>query len=452
MARAAVSDSVEVTVRAIASGGAGVADLPDGRVVFVHRTAPGDHARVTIDKSRSSWARATLDEILDEGEGRVEAPCPLYDRCGGCQLQHLPYEAQLEWKARSVVDALERIGKLDDVPVPEVVPSPHEWRYRTRMTFTLRRLRGGRVVAGLHALERPGHVLDIDDECLLPRQEILDAWTSLRAAWDGGARRLPSGGRLRLTLRSVPGGVKLLVDGGARGWRSGGLLDDVAGLVAVWHAPDGADEPALVAGASPVGLGDAFEQVNREAAELLRDHVLDVARRCVEARVAGGGDEPGGGGRSAGPRVVDAYCGTGRTGRDLAVGGAHVTGIELNPLAVAAARDRAPEGFDVVEGRVEERLGAQLPCALLLLNPPRSGLEPSVVDTIRAEPPRHLVYVSCDAATLARDLAALGPSYALTDLRCFDLFPHTAHVETVVVLEAGGDPPGDAGPIGGPTA
>lgn len=467
MTKAAVSDSVEVKVRAIASGGAGVADLPDGRIVFVPRTAPGDHARITIEKSRSSWALASLDELLDEGEGRVEAPCPLYDRCGGCQLQHLPYEVQLEWKGRAVVDALERIGKLETVPVPEVVPSPRPWHYRTRMTFTLRRLRSGRVVAGLHALEHPAHVLDIDGECLLPRQEVLDAWTSLRDAWESGARRLPDGGRLRLTLRSVADGVELIVEGGEPGWRPGGLIDDVEALIAIWHAPSGSERPALVAGGAAPGLGDAFEQVNPEAADLLREHVLDVAVRLLGRRrlgEAGAGAGPGEavGSEGAGPdqaagsegadpddvagardshalRVVDAYCGTGRVGRALAADGLRVTGIELNALAVAAARERAPEGFEVVEGSVEARLGEHLPCDLLLLNPPRSGLDPSIPDLVRGAPPEHVVYVSCDPATLGRDLGALGPAYELTDLRCFDLFPQTAHVETVAVLRWTGD-------------
>lgn len=420
MANAAVSESAEVTVRAIASGGDGVADLPDGRVVFVPRTAPGDHARVTIEKSRSHWARATLDELLDEGEARVDARCSLYDRCGGCQLQHLPYESQLEWKGRFVADALERIGKLGEVAVPEVIPSPREWRYRTRMTFTLRRLRGGRIVAGLHALERGGHVLDIDDECLLPEQDVLDAWTALRAGWGAGARRLPSGGRLRLTLRSVVNGVELVVGGGEAAWRGGGLLEEVPGLVAIWHAAGDLDPAELVAGASAAGLGDAFEQVNPEAAELLRDHVREVATM-------------GGLGACS---VVDAYCGTGRVGRGLATHGRRVTGIELNASAAAEAGNDAPPGFAVVEGRVEDRLGDHLPCDLLIVNPPRTGLDASIPEILRETPARRVVYVSCDPATLARDLRALAPRYVLKALKCFDLFPHTAHVETVAVLEA----------------
>lgn len=408
---------VEVQVRAVASGGDGVAELPDGKVVFVPRTAPGDRALVTVQERHSSWARATVDRLLEGGERRVPPPCPLFDRCGGCQIQHLAYDAQLEWKGRFVVDALERIGKLSDVPEPEVVPSPRTEGYRTRMTFTLRRLRGGRVVAGLHALDNPAHVIDIHDQCLLPEAPVLEAWVGLREGWGGGARRLPDGGRMRLTLREAPEGIELVVDGGAPGWRSGGLMDEVPSLTGIWHRPSGADETVLVAGESRPGGGDAFEQVNPAGAALLRDHVLEMARR------------------GACDTVVEAYCGTAAVGRSLADGGARVTGVERNASAVAAARLEAPETLTVVEGAVEDHLADLLPSDLLLVNPPRTGLDDAIPETIRRGPPDRLIYVSCDPATLARDVKRMGDTFRLTDLRCFDLFPHTAHVETVAVLQ-----------------
>ena len=113
-----VGDVVEVSVRAVAAGGAGVADLPDGRVAFVQRTAPGDRARVRVSATKRSWARATLVEVLAPGPGRRPPPCPLYGRCGGCTLEHLDYPEQLRWKALMVADALKRIGRVTvDPPV-----------------------------------------------------------------------------------------------------------------------------------------------------------------------------------------------------------------------------------------------------------------------------------------------------------------------------------------------
>jgi 23S rRNA (uracil1939-C5)-methyltransferase len=421
----AAADAVDVTVRAIAAGGAGVADLPDGRVAFVHRTAPGDRARVRVTAAKPTWARAALVELTSPGPGRRRAPCPYYERCGGCTLEHLEYAEQLRWKGRIVADALTRIGGMP-VDAPAVEPSPREFRYRNRVTFTLRRLRGGRVLAGFHELEDPDRLVDLDGACLLPDDAIALAWEGLRAAWGEGAERLPDGARLRLTLRSVVGGVVLLVDGGAGSWTPDVLLNAVPGLVVVWHQESGATTPVLMAGdarahedwlGEPVRPGArAFLQVNREAAERLHAAVLDAV------------------GPARGLTVVDAYCGVGVYGRALARAGARVTGIELDPEAAAAAGERAPDGFTVLPGAVEARLPGALPADLVIVNPPRAGLHEAVPRLLDGAQVARVVYVSCDPATLARDLKRL-EGYRLVALRSFDLFPQTAHVETLVALE-----------------
>ena len=422
-----MDELVEVTVRAIAAGGAGVADLPDGRVVFVPRTAPGDRARIRIGKSRPRWAEGSLEELLEPGPQRRASVCALYDRCGGCQLQHLPYAQQLAWKGRVVADALERIGRLDGVAVPEVVASPHETGYRSRVTFTLRRLRGGRVVAGFHELDRPARVIDVAGECVLPRPELVAAWQALRAGWGEGARLLPPAGRLRLTLRREPDCLALVVEGGPRGWRASELAAAVPALGRIWHSAEGVHEPKLVAGSVGEAGAPAFTQVNPEAATLLVEHVLALTGPLPEA------------GRRA-PRAVDAYCGEGVYARGLAERGWRVTGIELDPAACAAARLHAPvadlDHFRILEGAVEDRLDEALPADLLVVNPPRAGLAADVVRAIGEQRPPRLLYVSCDPATLARDVSGLSSGYDVTSLRCFDLFPQTAHVETVLGLTA----------------
>lgn len=435
----AVGDHVPVTVRAVASSGAGVADLPDGRVAFVHRTAPGDAALVRVDRIHARWATATLLGVEAEGPDRVPSACTLYGECGGCTLQHLAYPAQVAWKSRFVADALQRIGAVRTAE-PEVVPAPHTWRYRNRITLTLRRLRSGRVVAGFHALNRPDRLTDMTNECRLPEEGLLQAWAGLRASWGKGAGRLPAARELRVTLRSVADGVTILVRGGRPGWDPGDLLADIPGGVALWHQP-AQGGATLVAGGPADEIWDgervplrgrAFLQVNREGAALLAAHVLAVAE-------PGGGiaAAPNGGSEEATDRprrAVDAYCGVGIYGRALARKGWTVHGIELDAEACAAARHRAPPGFQAVEGRVEERLEECLPADLVIANPPRTGLADDVPPILLASPPRRLVYVSCDPATLARDAARLSSRYALTALRSFDLFPQTAHVETVALF------------------
>lgn len=418
-------DRVAVHVRALASGGAGVADLPDGRVVFIHRTAPGDDADIVVDRVRRRWATGSLLEVRTPGDARVEPACPLYRSCGGCTLQHVAYPAQLEWKARFVADALTRIGGVEVAP-PSVQPSPSPWRYRNRVTFTLRRLRGGRVVAGLHDLARPDRVVEVRDECLLPEAPLMEAWSALRDAWGPGARHLPSAGELRITLRTVDGGAAILVRGGSPGWNPGALATAIPGCQALWHQPEDAP-PVLVAGNAteevwgperiPVG-GRAFLQVNRDAAAELTGHVLGLAAAPTD--ISG--------------KAVDAYCGVGVYGRALARAGWRVHGIELDADACAAARHQAPTGFDVVEGTTEEHLAAHLPADLVIVNPPRTGLDERVSAALVETPAPRLIYVSCDPATLARDAARLSAAYALTDVRSFDLFPQTSHVETVALF------------------
>lgn len=410
---------IGVEVRGIAAGGSGVADLPDGRVVFVPRTAPGDRASITLVKSRPRWAEGSLAHVDEPSEERRPPLCSLYDRCGGCQLQHLSYERQLVWKGRIVSDALTRIGHLEGIEPPEVVASPREIGYRNRISFTLRRLRGGHVVAGFHALGRPAHVIDVHDECVLPTEALRAAWKALRATWGPGARLLPEGGRLRLTLRETSEGVALVVEGGADGWSAAELAAAVPGLSAIWHRPgDTIAEPRLLAGVFDEG-GPAFAQVNSDVAVLMRSWVAEVA-----------GD--GGG------HAVDAYCGVGAYGRILAERGWTVTGIERDPAACEEAVRGAPEGFEVVQGAVESRLASALPADLVIVNPPRTGLDGDVVETLAASGAARIVYVSCDPATLARDVAGLSERYEVDSVRCFDLFPQTAHVETVLVLQARG--------------
>lgn len=418
-----MNETIEVT--GIASGGAGVGRLPDGRVTFVHRTAPGEQVDVRVVEERGRWTRSELVQIRRAAPDRREAPCPHYDRCGGCTLEHLEYPAQIEAKSQILGDALQRIGKLDLDP-PTVVPSPDEFHYRNRVSFTFRRERGG-VVAGFHALEDPEALVDITAGCLLPEPAIAEVWGRLREAWGPEGMRLPSGEELRLTLRgSQDGEVTLAVDGGYGPGRPEELIEAVDGLVAIWQrrAPGGpyrhlAGADVLLERWEEDELelsGDVFTQVNRKAAALLEAHVLELVGR----------------GRPA--HVVDAYCGVGVYASRLGREGIRVTGIEGHPAAVREAERNAPYGH-FIEGLVEDRLAEALPADAAILNPPRAGLADAVPDILADAPPARVIYVSCDPATLARDLRRMKDQYQVVGLRSFDLFPQTAHVETVVELE-----------------
>ncbi|MDT8367688.1 MAG: class I SAM-dependent RNA methyltransferase [Longimicrobiales bacterium] len=426
--------SLDLVIDDLTSEGSGVGRSAEGRAIFVPRTIPGEEVRARLVKEKRSWARAELVEILTPGSDRRPPRCRLHHRCGGCQLQHITYARQVAWKADRIREALARIGGIE-VGEIEVEPAPDEFGYRNRISFTLRRLGGARVVAGFRDRESAHRIVNVTDECLLPESGVIPAWTELRARWGQGAERLPSGAELRLTLRATDDGVVLVIEGGETGNTdvrdAGKLIEEIPALLAVWHRPEGETRALLLGGARTVDdrwFGEvlalessAFLQVNREGAHAVHRAVLGEL------------------GDPAGQRIVDAYAGVAPWGRRLARHGARVIAIEFDDAAVRVARHEIPEGLEVWHGRVEEHLADALPADRVLLNPPRAGIAASVIDTLLASPVPRVIYVSCDPATLARDLARLAPGYEVRRVRGFDLFPQTAHVETVVTLEMRAD-------------
>jgi len=422
---------VEIQIHGLTADGAGVGKLPDGRVLFVPRTAPGDRVWVRVTELRKRWGRGELEEVLEGSPDRRVAPCPRYDRCGGCTLQHVDPEVALEHKKVRVRETLLRIGGRVDLPELEVVPTPRVERYRNRATFTLVRTAGNTVVAGFHERENPGRIVDVGAECLLLEEAVTRAWVGIRGAWGPQAQHLPSGPRLRLTVRGVASGeALLLIEGGDRPGHPDRLVDAVEGLVAVWWVPSAAEPgtpPLHLAGRSEVdeeAFGErvpirpgAFLQVNRwGAAELHARVVQEMAP-------------------FDGAPLLDAYCGFGAYGRTLARRGHPVVGIEGSPEAVEMARARPVEGFQILSGRVEDRIPEALPVRRAILNPPRQGVADGVMQALGEGVGERIVYVSCDPATLARDLTRLPAAFRLTRLQVVDLFPLTAHVETVATLD-----------------
>ncbi|UCC82724.1 MAG: class I SAM-dependent RNA methyltransferase [Gemmatimonadota bacterium] len=408
------------------AGGHGLARRPNRPVVFVPRTAPGERVEVEYVEERRQWARARPLRVVEASPERRQATCPYFDVCGGCQLQHLHYEAQLSAKSGIIADALRRLGG-QQVERPEVVPALSEFEYRNRVTFRLKRTRAG-VVAGFHAFEDPRKIIDVE-RCPLAELAVNRAWQGLRAAWGPEAQRLPPARELRLTLRaSTDGEVGLAIEGADGRGEPEYLIEQIEDLAAIWSlGPDGlidwhegpAELPDRWGGHELLLAGKAFVQVNRAVAAQLDAYVIE-----------GCGD-------ITGARVVDAYCGFGLRAIELAIAGARVSAMDSDDYAITAAQGLAVESAAEVRfipGDVEERLPRELPADLVILNPPRRGISVTVVESLLAEPPAAIVYVSCDPATLARDLADLSLSFELVACRGFDMFPQTAHVETVATL------------------
>jgi 23S rRNA (uracil1939-C5)-methyltransferase len=420
-------DEVELVVDGIATGGDGVGRDPGGRVVFVPRTAPGDRVRVRLETVRPRWARGSVVELLAPGPDRRPAPCPAYDRCGGCDLQHLPSAVQREARRGIVRDTLRRIGGAE-LDVPPVVPAPEELGYRNRVRFTLRRDAAG-TRAGFREIGRPDAIADLED-CPLAEQPIRRAWRALRAAWGEGARALPAGEELELTLRSsAAGALALHVCGGdpeSPGSPSA-LAAAVPGLASyTWEDAGGGHR--LLAGVPE--LEDVWQGIRFR----LGPEAFLQANREVSARIDAFLEELVGDLR--GRRVADLYAGVGARSIRWAAAGAVVTAVESNPAACAAGRRAAEEaGAEVrfVEGRVERHPLIAREADVVVVNPPRTGLASVAASALAGEGrARRLVYVSCDPATLARDLTRLAPRWSPAELLGFDAFPQTGHVETVV--------------------
>jgi 23S rRNA (uracil1939-C5)-methyltransferase len=402
---------VSVSVESIAAGGDGVG-RKDGLVVFVPRTAPGDVVTAQIS-GRGHFARGSLRSIVSPSPVRIDPPCPHYtrDKCGGCQLQHMTYDSQLAAKQMIVRDSMQRIGKRSVDP-PPIERSPKEWRYRTKLTLAIRR-RGARWIAGLHPYDDPVHVFPLTD-CPITDRRVVSAWHEVMEA----DAYFPDARELRGSVRIASGGPTLVMMGGQSWAARDQFAAAVPSLSAVWWEPaDDKPRRLLYDRRSDRTPGASFSQINAEMAEILREHVLDIAR-------------------AARPRTaVDAYAGAGQTAKLLSEEGIGVTAIELDADASewSALSLRPPSS--AVQGRVEEILPTVLPADLVVLNPPRAGVDVRVTELLEANASsiRGVIYVSCNPATLARDVSRL-PSYGIESVRAFDMFPQTAHVETVCAL------------------
>ena len=415
-----MSETATLTIEKIAAGGDGIA-RHDGMVVFVPRAVPGDIVSVSLARQRT-FARGRIVAQLTASPDREPAPCPHYDgdRCGGCQLQGLQYPAQLAIKGELVRDALVRIGKQQIEHVP-VTASPAAWRYRNSLTLALQRdrLRPTGWMAGMHVAGDPTKLFALS-ECLLAMPEVMDGWHALMRA----AENLPRAMALRGTVRMLASaGLAVTVEGGAQ-WKQqsvDALVAAVPEIHAVWWVRDDEVRTMRFDRRTAHEAGASFAQVNPAVAAMLRDRVVAE----VEAL--------------APDSVVDAYAGSGALSVQLQRAGRRITTIELDPeaSAVAAASLHDDTGSRVLTGRVEHLLPHGLPARVVVLNPPRAGVDATVPALIAAQTSQveRVVYVSCDPATLARDINRLGPRWRVSAAVAFDMFPQTSHIETVCTID-----------------
>lgn len=458
---------VECEIMTMAAGGKGLARIA-GMVVFIERALPGQRVRALLLKRKKRFAEAALLEVVRHAPNEVSAPCPHFGDCGGCDWQNLDYPSQLHWKRRLTAEALQRLGgagEVDDL-VADTLPSPLEYGYRNKMEFAFGEDLGGGLALGLR--HRASHdVLNLET-CLLPHPGVLDILLAVRELcassglppYDPETRE---GFWRFLVVRSMPGqiapdaedeGERVLIQCITTGKGAGvAVVDSIASelmerfpkIVGFVHGARTAPnqiamvervlavhgEDSLQAALQDPDSGEtftyhisagAFFQTNTDAAARLFSLVRKVARA------------------EKNDVVWDVYCGGGGAGLWLARDAAMLVGFDGNREAVADARRNAAandlSNCVFRSGEVRRMLQAEREAPdIVVLDPPRVGLAPEVVDELIARAPQRIVYISCNPATQARDVGRLLGSYTLAGVHPVDLFPQAHHVESVAVLE-----------------
>lgn len=445
------NDLVTVKIEDMSHDGEGVGKL-EGFPLFVKDTVIGDVAEVKILKLKKNYGYARLTELKEPSPDRVEPPCPLSRRCGGCQLQAMSYEKQLEFKRNKVQNHLSRIGGLTDVVVLPVIGMESPWRYRNKAQIPVGYDREGRLISGFYA-GRTHAIIDQED-CLLGNEknsrimEVVKGFLKenkiaayqeeshkgllrhvlIRTAAATGevmvclvinGKKFPQAEKLTEALKAVPGVTSISLNVNME--RTNVILGkEQINLYGPGYITDKIGEISYRI--SP----QSFFQVNPAQTRILYETALEYAQLT--------GSE----------QVWDLYCGTGTISLFLAQKAAFVRGVEIVPAAVENARDNAElngiKNAEFFTGRAEEVLPRmvrenQAKADVIVVDPPRKGCEESLLETMVNMEPERIVYVSCDSATLARDLKYLSAKgYAVERVQPVDMFPMTVGVETVVML------------------
>jgi len=409
----------DLTLLSLVYGGESLARLPDGRAVFVPFGLPGERVRIRIMEEKRGFAKAELMDILESSPERISARCKHFGQCGGCHYQHMPYDLQLKIKADILRDQLQRIGKIANPPVSPAAASPNAWSYRNQMQFHL--THDGKLGFVSHGTaqreERNGLAITPISECHLPEESINNLWPQLE--FEAGLDiervflRAGSENELLLALESgSPDTPEVEIEAG----------------ISIVHVFE--EDCVIMAGDDYVTMrvlgrdfhvsAFAFFQVNTAMAERMVNHLLD--KLPISQSI-----------------ILDVYCGVGLFSAFLAPTCRQLIGIESSS---SACRDYAInlDEFNHVE-LYEDLAENVLPTLtikpeIILLDPPRAGVDRAALDAIVRIDPKFIAYVSCEPSTLARDAGRLiTAGYHMTEVTLFDLFPQTYHIESISIFE-----------------
>ncbi|MCE5317977.1 MAG: class I SAM-dependent RNA methyltransferase [Parachlamydia sp.] len=416
-------------IESIAFGGKGIL-RHEGKVVFIPYTAPQDRVTCRITHQHKNYSEAEIVTLDSPSPQRVEPLCPYFGKCGGCQLQHMTYEAQLEYKRQSVSDALSRIGKLN-VQVEPVVPAEMRWAYRRHIALTVK-ASNGRFNVGYIADDHVSFLpvsqcpifLDPSHSLL---QQIQELTNSLEASPSNSGKLMifKQGDRffLQWHFKELPANAVAIMEKAltVHSQWAGCCIATPRSL----HQLGNSNLELMIDGLSIQFSSRAFLQNHPEQS-------LNIYR-MVQAQAE----------TTKACKALDFYCGIGILSLLLARQGIAVKGVEQNGEAIKTARENSARnritGAEFVKGDVKNTAEHQLSSMqpdFVIVNPPREGMDSKVIEALLASQVRTIVYISCMPSTLARDLKLLCQKYRFERCRPFDMFPQTGHVETVAILQS----------------
>lgn len=445
------NDRLEIVIEDMSETGEGIGKT-DGFTWFVKDAVIGDRIEAKVMKTKKSYGFARLERILKPSPARVTPRCPVARPCGGCQLQAMDYQEQLRFKERRIYNSLTRIGGFAEVPMLPIMGMEEPWRYRNKAQFPWGRDSGGRLVTGFYA-GRTHSIIGCED-CLLGAEENKEILERIRAhmeryklePYDEVAHK----GLIRHTLIR-------------KGFRTGELMVcQVLNGKELPHSQELVERLLEIPGMTSISINENREQTNAVLGSkvtnlygpgYITDFIGPVKYRISPLsfyqvnplqteKLYGTALEYAG--LTGGETVWDLYCGIGTISLFLAQRAKKVYGVEIVPQAIEDARENARlNGIENVEffvGKAEEVLPKQYEknqvyADVIVVDPPRKGCDEVCLETIVRMAPRRVVYVSCDPATLARDLKYLAArGYEVKKVRGCDMFGQTGHVETVCLL------------------
>lgn len=445
------NEEIHVTFEDLTHDGAGVAKV-DGYPIFVKQALPGETAKIKVINTKKNFGFGRLVHIDKESTVRVTPPCPVFTRCGGCQIQHLSYQGQLAYKQKLVQETMARIGGLTDIQVHETIGMEDPWRYRNKSQIPFSEQRG-EIVAGFYA-ERSHQIVDTDT-CLIQSSDADTAMNLVKKlAADYGIRAyddMTHKGQLRhVVIRHAKTTDQLMVVLVTKNDSFPNkkhlireLKDAFPNLASIAHNVNPKRTNVIFGDTTTILWGEdviydeidgirfaisprSFYQVNPDQTKVLYEKALDYAQLTGKEN------------------VIDAYCGIGTISLFLAKQAKQVYGVEVVPEAVTDAKENAKlnhiDNAEFYVGEAEKIMpwwkAQGIEADVIVVDPPRKGCDESLLTTMVEMQPERIVYVSCNPATLARDLKILAEKgYEAKEVQPVDMFPQTTHVECVVWLE-----------------